>query len=1436
MSIAPPGAGLRLLSFDGGGIRAVSQALMVREMMHRIEADCELPKPAKVCDYFDMICGSGFGGLLAIMCGILEMTGDQLVEEFVVLCKAVLSQGLDTAQRTAVLENEVKRLIRSYSAEGEDRKMFNEDDTCKTFVCAVASQNAGHPRLFRNYGSRANRSPDCTVWEATLATMAIPSLFAPIVIGKQPLVETFVGGEFGCNNPTGELTREAACVFKDCQICCIINIGSGHAGHLSLSQGLSTLFSSIASDCERVADDMERRFEHASGRFWRLSVDQGLQNQAFDLSNFEILISHTHSYLQGARTTRSIDILLRDITQRPERFRVGRISGKTLGVHTILHRKHCPQPTQYFTGRRAVVQKLDGYFFSDSRSCRIGVLYGIGGSGKTQIGLQFIHENKIRFSDVFVVDASDRFNLENDLKSIATGVSNQPTLDDAFLILRTSKTNWLLFIDNADDPTLDLRPYIKWPHGNILITTRNREVRVHAPNCSIWVNELDLEDAKELLLRGVIVSESQETVKVATEIVQQLGCLALAVNQARAFLAQDICTLSDYLPMYLQNCRKLLEAKFVQSTDDYEHTVYTTWLISFEKLSPAAALLLELLCFMHHDAIPSRLFEDAGENLGEAEQDAVPTALATFLSSLKVADAAWDIDCFHTLIKEILSFSLVEFDPVNRIFSLHPLVQQWAQTHFRHSQKTIHSTQTLICLAVPRGESQEDYSLRMALLPHLRESAKTGLLVHYSLLDPAGLVYSHGGMFRECAEIYERLFSEMQKQFGFENPSTLKCMSHLAHAYFRLGQYRDALKIEKQVLELRKRSLGEEHPDTLTSMANLARTYSTLGQYSDALKLGEQVLEVGKRTLGEEHPSTLMSMGSIARTYSQLGQYREALTLDEQVLMVGKQILGDKHPHTLSNMGNLAGTYCTLGQLRDALKLDEQVLDLRKQTLGEEHPDTLASMNNLGRTYYQLGQYREALNVDEQVLVLSKRIIGEKHPHTLSSMGNLAGSYSILGQHRDAAKLDEQVLDLRKQILGEEHPDTLASMNNLARTYSQLGQHREALKFDEQVLELSKRILGEEHPRTLMSMANLARSYSSLDQLSSALDLEEQALGMRYRILGGEHPHTLGSMANLAGTYSKLGRLSEALNLEEQVLELRKRILGEEHPHTLTSMTNLAGSYSKLGQHRDAVKLDEQVLGLRKQILGEEHPDTLASMNNLARACFQLGQYREALKFDVQVLRLSKRILGEEHPRTLMSMANLARSYSEVGQLSTALDLEEQVLGMRYRILGEEHPHTLMSMANLAGTYSKLGRVREALNLEEQVLPLRKRILGEEHPHTLASMANLARTCFKLNQYRNALKLDEQVLVLSKQILGEEHPDTLMSMANLARTYSQLRRYRDALVLGEQLLALKVRLLGLEHPATIRTSQRIERVRQSMQNKTLKRKPNGVSNFFRHFL
>ena len=65
-----------------------------------------------------------------------------------------------------------------------------------------------------------------------------------------------------------------------------------------------------------------------------------------------------------------------------------------------------------------------------------------------------------------------------------------------------SHRNWLLVFDNADNVDLKLKTYFPpCSSGNILITTRNRELRHYtAKDADAEVKGMDLEDAKFLLL------------------------------------------------------------------------------------------------------------------------------------------------------------------------------------------------------------------------------------------------------------------------------------------------------------------------------------------------------------------------------------------------------------------------------------------------------------------------------------------------------------------------------------------------------------------------------------------------------------------------------------------------------------------------------------------------------------------------------------------------------------------------------------------------------------------------------------------------------------------------------------------------------------------------------------------------------------------------
>jgi hypothetical protein len=50
----------------------------------------------------------------------------------------------------------------------------------------------------------------------------------------------------------------------------------------------------------------------------------------------------------------------------------------------------CPPPSQIFQGRQDILERIDECFSNDTGGRHVYVLYGLGGSGKTQIALKFL--------------------------------------------------------------------------------------------------------------------------------------------------------------------------------------------------------------------------------------------------------------------------------------------------------------------------------------------------------------------------------------------------------------------------------------------------------------------------------------------------------------------------------------------------------------------------------------------------------------------------------------------------------------------------------------------------------------------------------------------------------------------------------------------------------------------------------------------------------------------------------------------------------------------------------------------------------------------------------------------------------------------------------------------------------------------------------------
>lgn len=72
--------------------------------------------------------------------------------------------------------------------------------------------------------------------------------------------------------------------------------------------------------------------------------------------------------------------------------------------------------------------------------------------------------------------------------------------------------------------------------------------------------------------------------KEATVVAKTLGCLALAIAQAGAYVRQGLCSIGEYCAIYSRRRESLLRYRPVQAGSDYKFSVYTTWEVSVEAI------------------------------------------------------------------------------------------------------------------------------------------------------------------------------------------------------------------------------------------------------------------------------------------------------------------------------------------------------------------------------------------------------------------------------------------------------------------------------------------------------------------------------------------------------------------------------------------------------------------------------------------------------------------------------------------------------------------------------------------------------------------------------------------------------------------------------------------------------------------------------------
>ncbi|KAJ6459355.1 hypothetical protein C8R45DRAFT_942378 [Mycena sanguinolenta] len=634
----------------------------------------------------------------------------------------------------------------------------------------------------------------------------------------------------------------------------------------------------------------------------------------------------------------------------------------------------CPPASRNFHGRRTILDTMHQFFAQDTQKQKIYVLYGLGGAGKTQIALKFIEESTC-FTDQLLLDASTTDTIHTGLRNIITaGTASQ----DALTWLIGKHESWLLFFDNADDPEINLNQFFpRCNHGNIIITSRNPNLRVYGGNSQ--VTDMEESDAVALLLKSGQQEVSASNQLLAQDIVKALWYFPLAIVQAGAFILESQ-NLETYLDLFLKNQTELLKKQPSQSHDDYAWAVYTTWEMSFRKLGSVARMFLQLCSFIHWDDISEDIFSRAANRVMQLPQ--IATSIE-FLSHFVGATGKWDTLSFLKVTNEIKAYSLLNFNPERKTFSIHPLVHSWSRTTLNEAESYHSCIDSILGNSIKEIPEHDMLLVSLRLVSHVDPLIK-GFRTNFGWEHAT--IYYYAGRYADAKELWIIEIENQRKLHGEDGLHTLTAINNLADTYRMLGQFEEAEKSQVDVLEKRQKLLGEDDLDTVTDMRDLAVTYYELGRFEEAEKLEVVVLEKRKKLLGDDHPETLDAMHNLALTYHNLEQFEEAAKLYIVEVEKWKQLAGDDHPNTLAAMHSLAITYDALSRFEEAEKLKVVVLEKRRRIFGEDHPDTLDAMNNLGDTYHCMGKLVEAKAL--QVVALEKRrqLVGDDYPRMQYAM------------------------------------------------------------------------------------------------------------------------------------------------------------------------------------------------------------------------------------------------------------------------------------------------------------------------------------------------------------------------------------------------------------------------------------------------------------------
>uniref|UniRef100_A0A8H7N7Y5 PNPLA domain-containing protein n=1 Tax=Bionectria ochroleuca TaxID=29856 RepID=A0A8H7N7Y5_BIOOC len=621
---------------------------------------------------FDFICGTSTGGLVAVLIGRLGKTLDECEGLFRKLGSDIFESSSLLKSSRLVLKGSRhtgESLAEAIRAQAGHDLMYDKDcpSTGHVPVAVVAvSKTTTNDYLFRTYGVRANTEA-CPIIDACRATSAATTFFPSIMING---VE-YVDGAFGKNNPSGAALSELESSEWIAPMQDALqkpSLASNFVPGVLRAIEAAKSCMKIATDCHQVHLEVASRFTKvgANDLYYRFDVDRGLESVALDESD-KVALQHVSAVTKAYLRERSNEIenCARMIVpiSRAQRLQVTVCSG-------------LPEKSPYFYGRDEELARMEDGLEPSKPGRKAVLLCGIGGSGKTQLVLQYIEQHKTDYNAIIWINASTKESAARSLEEASIIIATQWPADLPLSsnggsntlshvrsrLQHTRHREWLLVLDSLDDPEHHFSEYIpSCNFGSVIVTsTAFRSCFGFRPEKTIEVEGLDTASALSLLnttSKQAGASEEDET--AAKAIIKELSGIPLALEQAGGLISNGEFTFSQFLTSYKTNYKSLMSIRPEKAMWAYEKSrvIITVIDMAIKSLGPDIKYvsLLTMIAIVG----PGSLMSDEMKGLHNVLQDHGFLRLA---------------------LRRLASFSLVRIKEENgqlKSLFLHRIICQW---------------------------------------------------------------------------------------------------------------------------------------------------------------------------------------------------------------------------------------------------------------------------------------------------------------------------------------------------------------------------------------------------------------------------------------------------------------------------------------------------------------------------------------------------------------------------------------------------------------------------------------------------------------------------------------------------------------------------------------------------------------------------------------